>query len=310
MAPLVEKDLHTSPARRLANLRSNPSADRQKRNNRPSLSFQLVSQNQHHQSLQQPRSNSRPTERLMTLHNITNELKIIEGKISDYNRLAEYHPVKERIPPFKNIYAIRPTTSHKKSHPSVIGVIVYAMPLPLLKARNIATKNFFTKPKSKAERMHLINKYIKYIPRLIIDPRYRKLGLATWLLKTTLQRQTIPIVETLATYEDQNSPATQCGFERFFNFIPPRYSRLQATLKTHGIHEGIYDFPQIVNKRIELLSHKDTEHIEHEIRVFIKYFKGHKFMIPGIERTKFLLSKLKYPRYYLIRRNPRLALPC
>ena len=126
---------------------------------------------------------------------VTKKLQIVRGSLGDYKELAHYHYRESRLGPFAAIFAIRPAKTLAGSFcAKTIGVIVYTMPSPGLELRNTATGNFF-RGMDTATRLALINKNIRCIGRVILEPRFRGLGLASRLVRETMP-QILPLSTT------------------------------------------------------------------------------------------------------------------
>ena len=121
---------------------------------------------------------------------VTKKLRIVRGSLEDYKELSHYHYRDSRLTVYAALFALRFADE-------TIGVIVYTMPSPGLELRNIATGNLFT-GFDRAPHLALVNKNIRCIARLIIEPRFRGLGLASWLVRETMPQMYVPIIEALA----------------------------------------------------------------------------------------------------------------
>lgn len=231
-------------------------------------------------------------------------LHIVPSTRVAYRTLAPYHYIKRQLPPVDSIYAVRDKLPSLKRYPDPLSIIVYSMPLIHLRARNIATKNFFTAPPTRREQLCRLNKNVRYISRLITDPRYHKQGLATWLLETTLAKQTIPIIETLTPIDFTNKIFQRAGFELYYNPAPPHYQKFIEQLRSHGISGDILRHPRTAQKRIDRLKPEDQEWFYHHLKRFLHGLKNiePKFWAP--EAIVFALRQLTYPHAYLIWHNP------
>lgn len=236
---------------------------------------------------------------------IENCLEILPTTLKDYYLLSRYHYRTEPVKPATQVYKICGNLKYRKSFPDPIGVIVYRQPIPDIRARTKSTKEFFHKPSTTIERLKLVNKKIQYIARLIVDPRFHKMGLGSWLLEDSLERQLVPIVETLTPIDFTNKIFQKAGFKLYQTQAPARYNRFINSLLSIGLSEQSLSIPFAVQARLESLSPKQTTFIENEIQRFIKTFHRNTDMPPGLERTSFLLSKIPYPQAYLIWFNPR-----
>lgn len=236
---------------------------------------------------------------------ITNCLEVLPGTLDDYHILSEYHYRTEPVKPVTQIYKIVGTAETKGAFPDPMAVIVYRMPLPDIRPRHTATKGYFKRPASQSDRLKLVNEKIQYIARLIVDPRFHRRGLASILLKDSLERQNVPIIETLTPIDFTNKIFQKAGFKLFQTPAPPWYRRLTDMLFLLGLTEQSLTVPLIVHNRISSLQGQSSEHVEKEIHLFLKHYRHRESMPHSFERTEFILSKLPYPQAYLIWFNPR-----
>lgn len=236
---------------------------------------------------------------------ITNCLEIVPATQADYKLLAQYHYQKEPPAPPDQIYKIRGTKPTCDAFPDPIAVILYSMPIINLHGRTTATSSYFRKPHTDIGKLRLVNKKIRYISRLIVDPRFQKRGLASWLLKDTLERQTVPIVETLTPIDFTNKIFQKSGFKLYHSQAPEWYKRFTDALTQVRIRLSDLKCPPAIHHRIKFLPSRQKGFIEKEILLFISHFHHRKGMKNSLNRTIYFCSKLPYPQAYLIWLNPR-----
>ena len=239
---------------------------------------------------------------------VPNILEVVPGTLTDYRRLSEYHYRTEEIRPFTNIYKVKARYPHHRSFPDPIAVIVYRMPVSELRARSKPTGGFFDRPTHRSDRLKLINQNIRYLCRLIVVPQFRRLGIGTKLVSETLRLQTVPIVETLTPIDFTNRLFKKCGFEIHYMSAPPWYRRFTNALRDIGLSDWNYMLPSTLQNRLDSLNNEQADFIENEIKQFLHHFRRKETIPPGIERTKFVLSKIPYPKAYLIWFNPTVPL--
>jgi len=239
---------------------------------------------------------------------VPNCLEIVPGSLADYNTLKHHHYRKASVVPTTQIYKIRGKKEHKHSFPDPISVIVYRQPIPDIRARTIATKGFFHEPASLSDRLRLVNRKIQYIARLITAPEFQKLGFATWLLRDSLERQAVPIVETLTPIDFTNKIFQRQGFRLYANPAPPWYARFKKVLLDIGLTEESFTTPFFVHNRIDKLPAGRRKTLEVKIRNFLRHFRRRTYEQHSIARTAFFLSKLQFPHAYLIWLNPHAKL--
>lgn len=234
----------------------------------------------------------------------TDIFEIVEGSLADYKILAEYHYRTEPIKPCTNIYKVQARAPLTESFPNPIAIIVYRMPLPDLRARTKATNGFFHKPPTRPDRLKLVNKHIRYLARLIVDPRFQKLGIATDLLKTTLPLQQYPIIETLTPIDFTNKIFTKAGFQLHYTPAPDWYNRFANMIRALGLAPDHFLLASTLQHRLENLDSLLEPLVEKEIKAFMKHFLNRANMPPDLKRSEFILTKLSFPEAYLIWYNP------
>jgi GNAT superfamily N-acetyltransferase len=240
---------------------------------------------------------------------VANVLEIVKGDFSDYMKLKQYHYVPTDPVCVRSIYKARARFPHTKKFPEPLAVIVYMVPIKDSVARNRATDGYFLNWKKLSERQSKINKYVNYLARIIVDPRFHKIGIGSNLLEETLKLQNVPLVETMTPIDFTSKMFIKAGFEMFYQETPERYTRIQNALFRCGVPAQMYHVPEVVNYRIEHLKKSESEFLQHEIKIFLRGFHHHEKMPRGPARVRYLLSKINYPNSYLLWRHPKLILP-
>ena len=109
---------------------------------------------------------------------VLRKLKIVAGDIEDYKELARYHYRESRLGPYCAIFAIKSDCWRKQT----VGVIVYAPAAMEVETRNVALGGILSNI-SQRDKLSFINNNIRNISRMVIEPRFRGLGLATRLVR-------------------------------------------------------------------------------------------------------------------------------
>ena len=228
---------------------------------------------------------------------VIKKIRIVQGGRGDYKQLAEYHYRDSTIGPYAAIFAMRMGTK-------TIGVIVYTTPTAGLELRNVATGGFFGGFDRKTG-LSLINRNIRRISRVIIEPRFRGLGLASRLVRETMPSVNVPIIEAMAVMGMVNPFFEKAGMTAYTAKMPARCVQLIEAFGMVGVEEKELVDPQKVQQRIERAEERKAEFIATQIREFLQSYGKRRNMPAGVERTRFVLSKLtERPVYYLwINRN-------
>lgn len=131
------------------------------------------------------------------------------GTRADYRALARFHYRQDPPATFEQILTIK-----HPNHNATIAVLVISRPTLNAAWRNQSWPARYN-TKNKAQDAKRINEELRTISRVIIDPRYRSLGLATKLIKHYLNNPLTPHTEAVAamgTYCPffQNAGMTPC----------------------------------------------------------------------------------------------------
>jgi len=242
----------------------------------------------------------------MDICTVTKNLQIVPGTRADYETLSHYHYREHRLGPCSAIFALK-GKFYTAENLETAGVIVYSMPAAGVQMRNAATGEVFA-GLDRTTRLKLINKNIRTISRVIIEPRFRSLGLAAKLVNQTMPLMNVPLIEALAVMGRVNPFFEKAGMTRFD--APPSAGcvRLIEALGTVGVDEQDFIDPQIVQQKLDKLKWPAADFIERELSRFLQSYGSRRLMPPGIERTRFIASKLTDRPVYYLWRNQNIEL--
>ncbi len=231
---------------------------------------------------------------------ICEKLQIAPGGIEDYRQLARYHYRDSQPGPCKAVFVLKTDgTLPGLSCEAVVGVIVYSTATAVLELRNAATNNFFA-GLDRDTQLGLINKHIRRISRLVIEPRFRGLGLATRLVRETMPRLNVPIIEAAAVMGRVNPFLEKAGMKAYR--AKPRLASVQLTeaFSLLGLEDADLVDAQKVQQKLDELTSAQGEFLERCIRQFLRSHGRRRDMPPGLERTRYILSALTArPTYYI-----------
>ena len=239
---------------------------------------------------------------------VTKKLQIIRDCLDDYKKLAHYHYRDSHLGMFTKIFAIRPSKAlGVQLGAETIGVIVYTLPSEGVELRNVATGNLFS-DLDKKTRFTLINKNIRCIRRVIIEPRFRGLGLASRLVRETMPEMGVPIIEAMAVMGLVNPFFEKAGMKSYTAKMQERCIQLVEAFSLVAIEKDVLISPQKVQQKLDQLRQPEAEFIELQINRFLQSYGKRRYMQPGLERTRFVLSKLTARPVYYIWFNPKMRL--
>ena len=232
---------------------------------------------------------------------VSENLQIVPGCLDDYKRLARYHYRGSHPGPASAIFALR-----RAGCKTPVGVIVYSTAPAVLELRNVATGNVFA-GLDRSTQLALINANIRRISRVVIEPRFRGLGLACRLVRETMPLVNVPIVEAVAVMGWINPFFERAGMKAYKAKPSAASVQFVEALSVIGIEQaGLID-PLLVQQKLDRLGDCEARFIEHQIRHFLKSHGRRRDMPPGLERTRYILTKLTARPVYYIWFNPKLT---
>ena len=195
----------------------------------------------------------------------------------------------------------------------VTGVIVYASPYLNLRARSVVLPQFTGK--TTPEHARKINKHFVRIARVVVDPKYRSIGLGVKLVKDTLARVGYPYVEILAVMGQYNPFAVKAGMlnvpMEFYANYDKGYLTAVKRLQEIGFSPDMFS-SKIHNLRV--LKHLSKNTINEVKHLVASHFISAKFRKPGLKEKVLggdlgaissVLAGHRLPYAYAIWKNPR-----
>lgn len=224
------------------------------------------------------------------------------GTIADYHWLSRYHYRDERLGPVAAVWTLRQRVPLMPHEHSVIGVIVYTYPAPNCAARNAALGPLFCSS-DRAEGLRCLNQSVRTISRVVIDPVWRGLGLAAWMVRESMPLLNVPYIESLAVMGRFNLFLEKAGMKHYPTPENKKALRLALLLSELDIPPTLWHNPEVVHARILSLNAHDVARLERCIHDFLGPFGKRRKMPPGLDRTDFVCRKLAYPPAYFLWRK-------
>ena len=98
--------------------------------------------------------------------------------------------------------------------PEVAAVLTVSLPHLACRLRSYATRNRYGTHLHPTQRAWLLNREVRCISRVVVDPRFRGLGLAVRLIRHALNHAHVPFVEALAAMGRVNPFFERAGMTR------------------------------------------------------------------------------------------------
>jgi len=236
---------------------------------------------------------------------VTGHLAVVPGTSADYDRLRCFHYRNAPCRPYVAIYAMRDNHVVRRRLVDPVGVIVYVNPAPNSELRTAATGGMFSGLGDRRLQMQMINRNIRTIARVIIDPRYRGLGLASRLVAGTMGLLNVPVIEATAVMGAVNPFFERAGMRAYPAGESAAVVQLKEAFSSVGIEAGELIDPAGVQDKLDRLPPDAAAFIEYRMQRFLARCANRRYMPPGAERTRFILARLTPHRTYYIWFNPQ-----
>ncbi|MCI0499777.1 MAG: hypothetical protein L0Y36_08885 [Planctomycetales bacterium] len=230
-------------------------------------------------------------------------LTIVPGSRSDYESLAVFHYRDFSPGPIRFVYKLIDGHSRRRLEAPVVGVIVYGPPAANLAARGRATGGAF-RGLSRAAGLTLLNARLVCIRRVIVEPRYRGLGLASRLVRETMPLTGAAMVEAVSVMGRVHPFFVRAGMTEFACPPDAKTERLKAAMEAVGIGEGVWHDGGRVHAAVAALPEGQKAFIVGEMDRFVQKFTRQRAWPHSVERTDFVLGKLADPGRYYLWQNP------
>ena len=232
-------------------------------------------------------------------------LRIVPGKRDDYEQLSHFHYHSGAVGPIRAVYKLIDTHGWRRLAAPVVGVIVYGSPSANLAGRNAATGGLFSRLDRSAA-LSLLNERMVCIRRVIIDPRYRGLGLASRLVSETMPLTGAAMVEAVSVMGRAHPFFERAGMRPYLTQRDAKTERMAAALEAVGIGTHVWHDSAAVHKAIDAMDSRSRQFIFRELDRFCQKFTNRRQLPDSPQRTSFVLSKLDSPGvYYLWYADPK-----
>lgn len=178
-------------------------------------------------------------------------IRFREGGMSDYLALSHhhYHPA----PPAT---CVRVLAATPRGSGETLGVLVVSMPVLNASWRDVLFPGRYRTGDRREDACRL-NAEVRTISRVVVDPRYRGLGVGTALVRRYLRRPLTPVTEALASMGVFSGFFRAAGMNEFLPRRSRRDLRLMDALASLGIDPWRLAAPEMLPawvRESELLS--------------------------------------------------------
>jgi ABC-type nitrate/sulfonate/bicarbonate transport system ATPase subunit len=205
---------------------------------------------------------------------VLRDVRIEPADRSAWEALRAFHYRGHALPPYSHVFAATaPTPCRLGPARRVIGVIVYGLPSLANRQRNDATGGRY-RGRHRRALTRLLNREVRTISRVVIDPMYRGLSLAVRLVRETMPLVGTPYVEALATMGQVNPFFERAGMVRYAAPWPGRAARLIAALEHARIPSAVAAVPALLAERLAALDAPRRALLWRELRTWHRRYQG------------------------------------
>ena len=229
------------------------------------------------------------------LCSVTKNIIIEDGTIEDYKKLSIFHYRSSGLRAPVAIFSMKRKTD-------VVGVIVYSMPTTGCQMRKCWASNLYGM--GKKAMLTVINKNVRRISRVIIEPRFRQLGLASKLVAETMPKLNMPLIESMAIMGKINPFFEKAGMTGFTKPTACHVIQMIEALGMVGIEKNNIVDPELVWQTIKALNKTKKAFIKKQVDGFIVNYGYKATLLKGNKKIEFVLSRLTARSVYYIWFNP------
>jgi hypothetical protein len=173
------------------------------------------------------------------------EMQVVVGTFADYRALARFHYIAGKPATHVRVLCIRDPLDDQP-----FGVLVVSMPTLDGSWRELAWPGRY-RSHDRAAAARRINRELRTISRVIIDPRYRALGLARTLVKAYLADPLSPATEAIAAMGAASPFFKAAGMHEYRLPEKPADIRLRDAMHACGIAPSSLCRPACAQRLLE-----------------------------------------------------------
>jgi len=197
---------------------------------------------------------------------------VTKGDIHDYEVLAPFHYRQKSPSAIKEIYKMT-YRGEWMDKDDLVAVLVVSYPPLSLKGRNKFTNNEYAKMTK--ENCKRINEDFGIISRVIVHPRYRGVGLASYFVKTYLEKYaTTKYIETAACMARYHPFFEHAGMQRVEVEEDKKRVGMVSQLEKFGFNTSLLSSSRYCKDVFEKLRQDDQKSVKEIVRAILSKYKG------------------------------------
>ncbi len=227
-----------------------------------------------------------------SMRKIINAAVIEPAAKADFEPFAGLHYRSGKLPVVDKVFALRLPRYGR------VGIIVYSFAPAHLRARRLALGKFLPQKPARSEMMDFINNNIRSISRVVILPEFRGVGLGSFLVKNTLDKTGVKLIESVAAMGKANSFLERAQMTKFIPHVSERRKSVAAVLKNAGLTEQALLNPDLALEHINRLCSPTQRLLWRKIDKFNAAYGKKRLLTNKREKLALTLSKLSAENAY------------
>lgn len=244
---------------------------------------------------------------------VTDAWPVEAGTMDDYALLAEHHYRASRPATASRVLVVRdprPSAADRflRRRPTgvAIAVLVESRPTLCCAARDVALRHRYGPPLSAAQRGDLVNRELRCISRIVVQPTYRGVGLAVRLVRHALDTAQTPFTEAIAAMGRVNPFFERAGMTRYPRPVQPNEARLLDAFRSVEITPDALVDRETAWRRVESMPKSNQQMLHAELYRFHAGLQGRRRSHRGVSpRTRFdyAAERLAFQPIYFLHDN-------
>jgi len=203
---------------------------------------------------------------------LTDQLHLEPGSLTDYHHLAPFHyrsAVPGAVTAVFRLVHHAPTIAgrylHRRDETTTVGVLLRSLPALSCRLRDIATQGRYG-ALARRDAAVMLNREIRTISRVVIDPRWRGLGLAVRLVRHALHHPETMCTEALAAMGRVHPFFERAGMTRYDRPPLPHHARLLDALDRLALPPYTLAATDLFMRQLRAADASAQRWFEHELR--------------------------------------------
>ncbi len=224
--------------------------------------------------------------------------RILEGAVIELGTKADYDPFAALHYRRGSLGVVDKVFTLSLPGYGKIAVIVYSYAPAHLAPRRHTLGHLLPAGASRRGMMDFINANIRIISRVVVLPEFRGASLAAYLVRNTLEKVDVGIIEAVAAMGQFNCFFEKAGMRMYLPPLSERHKLMAAALHDAEISDDMLVDVENVYHRIIQLPDEQRLRLERRINTFLGAYGGKRKLDDARQRIACVLTKICSTAYF------------